>query len=609
MEVAVLKKLQGCPFVCDFYGCGRNGKFNYIIMSLLGPSLSELRRKQPEGKFSLSTTLRLGVQMLAGVQAIHNCGFLHRDVKPSNFAMGRIPTTSHCCYIFDFGLARQYTTLTGEIRQPRAVAGFRGTVRYASISAHKSLELGRHDDLWSLFYIIAEFINGQLPWRKMKEKEQVGKFKEQFDHLQLLHGVPKEVQEFLIHLQSLNYFTKPNYSYIKALFQQALEGLGVKENDPYDWELDNSTYATASSSAPAVKSKTKKSCEPDAASSHCMAHKKDSVKGTGTSIININQIQANSVEKSVAKSQHLALLNDSCAKSLGNNSPPKISGIKDNLPVDNVQKIGNVNYSSNDSLKSKTVSELKKLQSGISSRKETDFQTAESDSLQSDRPDIGDHIHDKQLLPFSEHDKSSSASCSVPYSEHGKNDSSSYNISHSDKRLLQKVQNRQSEHSSDSSSASNNTSSSSSNPQRSLTPDEKCDIQEFFTPPKPTSNNNLENNFKEGLDGNTSEELRKYLKHIMNPSPVMLTDNDNGVCNVKTRSSIVADSFITDPRSSFDRNISSAVGVVSGGLKHTDSDNANIAVSLMKYTPHPPDTPCPTRCISARRRRYISSKK
>jgi tau tubulin kinase len=75
--------------------------------------------------------------------------------------------------MLDFGLARQFTTGTGEVRPPRAAAGFRGTVRYASINAHKNKEMGRHDDLWSLFYMLVEFVNGQLPWRKIKDKEQV----------------------------------------------------------------------------------------------------------------------------------------------------------------------------------------------------------------------------------------------------------------------------------------------------------------------------------------------------------------------------------------------------------------------------------------------------
>ena len=44
--------------------------------------------------------------------------------------------------MLDFGLARQYTNAAGEVRPARAAAGFRGTVRYASINAHKNKEMG-----------------------------------------------------------------------------------------------------------------------------------------------------------------------------------------------------------------------------------------------------------------------------------------------------------------------------------------------------------------------------------------------------------------------------------------------------------------------------------
>ncbi len=52
--------------------------------------------------------------------------------------MGRSVCTCKTVYMLDFGLARQYVNAKGEIRSPRTAAGFRGTVRYASLSAHKN---------------------------------------------------------------------------------------------------------------------------------------------------------------------------------------------------------------------------------------------------------------------------------------------------------------------------------------------------------------------------------------------------------------------------------------------------------------------------------------
>uniref|UniRef100_A0A1A7XA46 non-specific serine/threonine protein kinase n=2 Tax=Iconisemion striatum TaxID=60296 RepID=A0A1A7XA46_9TELE len=252
MEVAVLKKLQGKNHVCKFIGCGRNDKFNYVVMQLQGRNLADLRRSQPRGTFTMSTTLRLGKQILESIEAIHSVGFLHRDIKPSNFAMGRLPSTYRKCYMLDFGLARQYTNTNGEVRPPRTVAGFRGTVRYASVNAHKNKEMGRHDDLWSLFYMLVEFAAGQLPWRKIKDKEQVGQIKERFDHRMLLKHMPSEFSVFLDHVLALDYYTKPDYQLLMSVFENSMKERIITENEPFDWEKGGSdvTLSTSASTQP-----------------------------------------------------------------------------------------------------------------------------------------------------------------------------------------------------------------------------------------------------------------------------------------------------------------------------------------------------------------------
>nr|XP_047921069.1 tau-tubulin kinase 2 isoform X4 [Anser cygnoides] len=266
MEVAVLKKLQGKDHVCRFIGCGRNDRFNYVVMQLQGRNLADLRRSQSRGTFTISTTLRLGKQILESIESIHSVGFLHRDIKPSNFAMGRFPSTCRKCYMLDFGLARQFTNSCGDVRptlhrpsscgqvcKPRAVAGFRGTVRYASINAHRNREMGRHDDLWSLFYMLVEFVVGQLPWRKIKDKEQVGSIKERYEHRLMLKHLPQEFNVFLDHISNLDYFTKPDYQLLMSVFDNSMKTFGVIESDPFDWEksgTDGSLTTTTTSTTP-----------------------------------------------------------------------------------------------------------------------------------------------------------------------------------------------------------------------------------------------------------------------------------------------------------------------------------------------------------------------
>ncbi|EUB59989.1 Tau-tubulin kinase [Echinococcus granulosus] len=204
-----------------------------------GRNLAELRRSMPRGVFSLSTVVRLSAQMLDAIEAVHDSGFLHRDIKPSNFAMGRgTGTASHTLYLLDFGLARQYTNTEGEVRPARPVAGFRGTVRYASRNAHANRELGRHDDLWSMFYMLVEFASGQLPWRRLKDKEQVGQIKQSYNHLSLARCLPSEYRSFLEHIESCSYPDRPDYGMLRSLIQQAIIRRNIRESDPFDWEAE-----------------------------------------------------------------------------------------------------------------------------------------------------------------------------------------------------------------------------------------------------------------------------------------------------------------------------------------------------------------------------------
>lgn len=98
----------------------------------VGLSLGRLRREQAGNVFSASTAIRCAAQMLRGIEEIHSVGFLHRDVKPSNFCVG-IGAKRSNVYLLDFGLAREWCDPSGRVRKPRNKIAFRGTPMFVRL--------------------------------------------------------------------------------------------------------------------------------------------------------------------------------------------------------------------------------------------------------------------------------------------------------------------------------------------------------------------------------------------------------------------------------------------------------------------------------------------
>ncbi|XP_055927038.1 tau-tubulin kinase homolog Asator-like isoform X1 [Argiope bruennichi] len=236
LEVTVLKELQGKHYFPKFVGFGKTERFDYLVMELLGPSLSELKKHQPDRKFSLSTTLRLGHMMLKCIHAIHKTGYLHRDIKPSNFTIGIGEDNRRRVYLLDFGLARQYVLENGEVRPPRYKVSFHGTPRYASLRVLQGKEAGRQDDLMSLFYTLSEFSFRDLPWKNIRDYREMAQAKEVFDHQILVKEFPDEFQDFYNHISELTFFDQPDYDLLYSVFDRCIKRRGVKETDPFDFE-------------------------------------------------------------------------------------------------------------------------------------------------------------------------------------------------------------------------------------------------------------------------------------------------------------------------------------------------------------------------------------
>ena len=89
--------------------------------------------------------------------------------------------------------------------------------------------MGRVDDLWSLLYMILEFLTGTLPW-KGKNKETIGTLKVELTNVHLFSEPCPLLIKIYDYLKTLRYLDKPNYDYICDCFDDILEEISATIN-------------------------------------------------------------------------------------------------------------------------------------------------------------------------------------------------------------------------------------------------------------------------------------------------------------------------------------------------------------------------------------------
>jgi serine/threonine protein kinase len=214
--------------------------FNVLVMDLLGPNLEDILEYN-QRRLTLRTVLILGLQALERLQALHNQGILHRDVKPENFVMG-IGEESNTLYLIDYGLAKCFKTPDGKHIPPREGKSLTGTVRYASIHTQMGKEQARRDDLESLLYVLIYFLRGgDLPWMNLKiqdKKTKYNKIKEKkmkTPLTTLCKGLPDVFAHLLVYVRKLKFDEEPNYLFMKTLLEECFEEKGYTNVESLQW--------------------------------------------------------------------------------------------------------------------------------------------------------------------------------------------------------------------------------------------------------------------------------------------------------------------------------------------------------------------------------------
>lgn len=106
--------------------------------------------------------VQIVTSVLNGVMALHNAGYIHRDLDPSNIMI----TDDHKIKIIDFGIAKQVSTLSQNDRHLTSVGQFMGKAAYAApeLISGDLQNQNQTTDLYAIGILLYVLIVGEMPF-------------------------------------------------------------------------------------------------------------------------------------------------------------------------------------------------------------------------------------------------------------------------------------------------------------------------------------------------------------------------------------------------------------------------------------------------------------
>ena len=127
----------------------------FVMQYVAGESLQQ--RVDRDGPLDVKDVLRIASQTAAGLQAAHDQGLIHRDVKPANIML---EDSVDRVVISDFGLAR--TADDASITRSGVISG---TPHYMSPEQARGEGIDHRSDLFSLGSVVYFMCTGHAPFR------------------------------------------------------------------------------------------------------------------------------------------------------------------------------------------------------------------------------------------------------------------------------------------------------------------------------------------------------------------------------------------------------------------------------------------------------------
>lgn len=144
------------PHIVAVYDVITDGAVPAIVMQFIAGETLEDRLKE-HGPMTWQSVLQLGIQLCDALSAAHDCGLIHRDIKPGNVML---EAGASRALLTDFGLVRALddATLT-------RTGSLTGTPDFMSPEQALGRSLDQRSDLFSLGSLLYTMLIGHPPFR------------------------------------------------------------------------------------------------------------------------------------------------------------------------------------------------------------------------------------------------------------------------------------------------------------------------------------------------------------------------------------------------------------------------------------------------------------
>jgi serine/threonine protein kinase len=192
---------------------GTDEKYNFLVIDLHGNSLKS-KFVINATKHNLELVSIFGKKIITKLIVLHENKIIHRDIKPDNILLHSDNSFDDIFFV-DFSFCKKYIDSNGEHISKRKITKLIGSINYASLNVHDSIEPSRRDDLESVIYVLIYLYFGKLDWGHIMSISTVYEMKKNIINDE---NVPQCFRDMLVYVRSLEFDERPNYFYLMNHF-------------------------------------------------------------------------------------------------------------------------------------------------------------------------------------------------------------------------------------------------------------------------------------------------------------------------------------------------------------------------------------------------------